>query len=135
MAAKMPNPIDRHVGSRVRMRRLMLNMSQETLGARLGVSFQQVQKYEKGKSRISASRLHAMSRILQVGVPFFFEDGPQISGHGGTVTEGPTPANVSDFLASADGVKLVRAFGQIADAKLAHYVVQLVEGIAEMLGS
>ena len=80
MATKVPNPIDKHVGSRVRMRRLMLGMSQGKLGDKLGITFQQVQKYEKGTNRVSASRLQAMSDILQVPVPFFFEGAPQIAG-------------------------------------------------------
>ena len=73
---KAPNPTDRHVGSRVRMRRIMLAMSQEKLGAALGLTFQQVQKYERGANRIGASRLQQMSDILQVPVEFFFEGAP-----------------------------------------------------------
>jgi transcriptional regulator with XRE-family HTH domain len=73
---KAPNPIDQHVGSRVRMRRLMLAMSQEKLGAALGLTFQQVQKYERGTNRIGASRLQQISQILQVPVAFFFEGLP-----------------------------------------------------------
>src|SRR5258708_37304180 len=68
--AKVPNPIDKHVGSRVRMRRKMLAMSQEKLGAALGLTFQQVQKYERGANRIGASRLQQMSHILQVPIVF-----------------------------------------------------------------
>ena len=77
MGTRVPDPIDRYVGSRVRMRRLMLNMSQEKLGNELGITFQQVQKYEKGTNRVSASRLQAMSYILQVPVAFFFEGAPR----------------------------------------------------------
>ena len=73
IAKKAPNPIDKHVGSRVRMRRMMLGMSQEKLGNNLGLTFQQVQKYEKGTNRIGASRLQQISQILQVPVSFFFE--------------------------------------------------------------
>ena len=76
MAKKAPNPIDKHVGSRVRMRRMMLGMSQEKLGDALGLTFQQVQKYEKGANRIGASRLQQISLILQVPVSFFFEGAP-----------------------------------------------------------
>jgi len=76
MSVKNPNPIDRHVGMRVRMRRMMLGISQEKLGERLGLTFQQVQKYEKGVNRIGASRLMQMSGILGVPVSFFFEDAP-----------------------------------------------------------
>ena len=76
MAKKAPNPIDKHVGSRVRMRRMMLGMSQEKLGDALDLTFQQVQKYEKGSNRIGASRLQQVSQILQVPVAFFFEGAP-----------------------------------------------------------
>ena len=81
MAKKAPNPIDKHVGSRVRMRRMMLSMSQEKLGGALGLTFQQVQKYEKGTNRIGASRLQQISHILQVPVAFFFEGAPRSMGH------------------------------------------------------
>ena len=129
MATKVPDPIDKHVGSRVRMRRLMLDMSQEKLGNELGITFQQVQKYEKGTNRISASRLQAMSHILQVPVPFFFEGSPQIAGHVRKGATAPSPAYVSEFLATSDGMKLVRAFAQIGDTKLKRSLVRLVEKI------
>jgi transcriptional regulator with XRE-family HTH domain len=129
MGTKVPDPIDKHVGSRVRMRRLMLGMSQGTLGDGLGITFQQVQKYEKGINRISASRLQEMCRILQVSVPFFFEGAPQMAGRVGKGAEAPSPAYVSDFLANSDGLKLVRAFTQIDDAKLRHSLVRLFEQI------
>jgi transcriptional regulator with XRE-family HTH domain len=130
VAARVPNPIDKYVGSRVRMRRLMLGMSQEKLGDKLGITFQQVQKYEKGTNRVSASRLQAICEILDVPVPFFFEGAPQIAGGVRKGAEAPSPAYVSDFLANSDGLKLVRAFTQIGDAKLRRSVVRLVEGIA-----
>jgi transcriptional regulator with XRE-family HTH domain len=129
MATKVPNPTDNYVGSRVRMRRLMLAMSQQQLGGELGITFQQVQKYEKGTNRISASRLQAMCDILQVPVSFFFEGAPQPAGTLQRIGEVPFPAYVSDFLADADGLKLVRAFMQISDAKLRRSVVRLVEEI------
>jgi transcriptional regulator with XRE-family HTH domain len=129
MATKVPDLVDKHVGSRVRMRRLMLGMSQEELGDKLGISFQQVQKYEKGTNRISASRLHEMSEILQVPVPFFFDGAPRIAGHSGKGAQAPSPAYVSDFLANADGLKLARAFMQIGEAKLRRSLVRLVEQI------
>ena len=99
IAKKAPNPIDKHVGSRVRMRRMMLSMSQEKLGDALGLTFQQVQKYEKGTNRIGASRLQQISHILQVPVEFFFEGAPNV--HGQPVDgmrDAPSPAYVSDFL-------------------------------------
>jgi transcriptional regulator with XRE-family HTH domain len=85
VAKKAPNPIDKHVGSRVRMRRMMLGMSQEKLGDALGLTFQQVQKYEKGTNRIGASRLQQISNILQVPVAFFFEGAPHLPGTPGTI--------------------------------------------------
>src|ERR1700760_119105 len=108
MAKKAPNPIDKHVGSRVRMRRMMLSMSQEKLGDALGLTFQQVQKYEKGTNRIGASRLQQISQILQVPVSFFFEGAPTVSAPGNPRQDGmgeaPSPAYVSDFLATSDGL-------------------------------
>ena len=129
MGTRVPDPIDRYVGSRVRMRRLMLGMSQEKLGDRLGLTFQQVQKYEKGTNRVAASRLQAMCDILQVPVPFFFEGAPQIAGHVRKGAEAPSPAYVSDFLANSDGLRLVRAFTQIGDAKLKRSLVRFVEEV------
>ena len=79
MAKKAPNPVDRHVGARLRMRRMMLPMSQEKLGGALGLTFQQIQKYEKGTNRIGASRLQQISQILQVPVSFFFEGAPNVN--------------------------------------------------------
>jgi transcriptional regulator with XRE-family HTH domain len=130
MAKKIPNPIDKHVGSRVRMRRMMLSMSQEKLGDALGLTFQQVQKYEKGTNRISASRLQQMSNILQVPVPFFFEGAPHVPGQRKGTDEAPSPAYVSDFLATSDGLALTKAFMQIKDAKLRRCIVNMVEEIA-----
>src|SRR6476661_2519104 len=79
MSTKAPNPVDKYVGSRVRMRRIMLGMSQEKLGEALGLTFQQVQKYEKGTNRVGASRIQQISEILQVPVSFLFEGGPSSS--------------------------------------------------------
>ena len=84
MSTKAPNPVDKYVGSRVRMRRIMLGMSQEKLGEALGLTFQQVQKYEKGTNRVGASRLQQISEILQVPVSFLFDGGPSgmVNGEG-----------------------------------------------------
>src|ERR1700674_3906954 len=102
VAKKAPNPIDKHVGSRVRMRRMMLGMSQEKLGNALGLTFQQVQKYEKGANRIGASRLQQIAHILQVSVSFFFEGAPSVPGSTPSgMAEAPSPAYVSDFLATS----------------------------------
>lgn len=134
MAKKTPNPIDKHVGSRVRMRRMMLSMSQEKLGDALGLTFQQVQKYEKGTNRIGASRLQQISNILSVPVAFFFEGAPHAGGHSGGhsgLGEAPSPAYVSDFLATSDGLALTKAFMKIKNAKLRRRIVDLVEHIAD----
>jgi transcriptional regulator with XRE-family HTH domain len=127
---KKPNPIDIHVGSRIRLRRTMLGMSQEKLGESLGITFQQIQKYEKGTNRVGASRLQQISEILQVPVSFLFEGGPggTISGNG--LSEAPSPAYVSDFLATSEGLALTRAFTRINDSKLRRSIVDLVEQIA-----
>lgn len=129
MAKKSPNPTDKHVGARVRMRRMMLSMSQEKLGDALGLTFQQVQKYEKGTNRIGASRLQHIASILQVPVAFFFEGLPEYQRVG--LNEAPSPAYVSDFLATTDGLNLTKAFVRIKDAKLRRRIVDLVEEIAE----
>lgn len=130
MAKKSPNPIDKHVGSRVRMRRMMLGMSQEKLGDALGLTFQQVQKYEKGTNRIGASRLQRISEILQVPPAFFFEGAPSLTGaETNGLGEVPSPAYVSDFLATSDGLALTKAFVQIKDGKLRRRIVDLVEAM------
>jgi transcriptional regulator with XRE-family HTH domain len=130
MSTKAPNPVDKYVGSRVRMRRIMLGMSQEKLGEALGLTFQQVQKYEKGTNRVGASRIQQISEILQVPVSFLFEGGPS----GGVSAEGfaesASPAYVSDFLATSEGLALTRAFTRITDTKLRRSIVDLVEQIA-----
>jgi len=132
MAKKAPNPIDKHVGSRVRMRRMMLGMSQEKLGDALGLTFQQVQKYEKGTNRIGASRLQQIALILQVPVSFFFEGAPLAPGDQPTsgMSEAPSPAYVSDFLATSDGLSLTKSFMRIKNSKLRRRIVDLVEQIA-----
>ena len=131
MHTKSPNTIDKHVGSRVRMRRLMLDMSQERLGESLGLTFQQVQKYEKGTNRIGASRLQHMSDILRVPVAFFFEGVPHVAGLPAPagLDEAPSPAYVSDFMATSDGLSLTKAFMQIKDPVLRRCIVNLVRQI------
>src|SRR5262245_15141393 len=130
MAKKSHNPIDKHVGSRVRMRRMMLSMSQEKLGDALGLTFQQVQKYEKGTNRIGASRLQQISNILQVPVAFFFEGAPDLGGRAPTGKDAPSATYVADFLATSDGLALTKAFMRIPDPKLRRRIVDLVEQIA-----
>jgi transcriptional regulator with XRE-family HTH domain len=131
MPKKSPNATDKHVGSRVRMRRMMLEMSQTELGNDIGLTFQQVQKYEKGTNRIGAGRLHEISRILQVPISFFFEGSPREPGaHAGASSDGPPlPTYVTDFLATSDGLALTKAFMQIKDANLRRRIVSLVQEI------
>ncbi len=133
---KIPNPIDRHVGSRVRMRRIMLGMSQEKLGEALGLTFQQVQKYEKGTNRIGASRLQQISRTLDVPPAFFFEGAPSFEafanpepGHMGVAEDSNAPY-VADFLATAEGLHLNMAFARIHDPKIRKRIVDLVASLA-----
>ncbi len=128
---KTTNPVDKHVGSRVRMRRVLIGMSQERLGDALGLTFQQVQKYEKGINRIGASRLQQISNILGMPVEFFFEGAP--TGEARPVegfNEISDTPYVADFLASNEGVQLNRAFLRIRDPKLRRRVVDLVTAIA-----
>ena len=134
-AKKAPNPIDKHVGSRVRMRRMMLGMSQEKLGDALGLTFQQVQKYEKGTNRIGASRLQQISHILQVPVAFFFEGAPNLHASSDAMSEAPSPAYVSDFLATSEGLSLTKAFMRIKEPRLRRRIVDLVQEIAGENGS
>ena len=130
MSIKAPNPVDKYVGSRVRMRRIMLGMSQEKLGEALGLTFQQVQKYEKGTNRIGASRIQQISGILQVPVSFLFEGGPGGNLGADGSSEAASPAYVSDFLATSEGLALTKAFTRIKGPKLRRRIVDLVEEIA-----
>ena len=129
MSPKEPNPVDRHVGNRIRMRRIMLEMSQEKLGEALGLTFQQVQKYEKGTNRVGASRLQAISAILNVPVSFFFEDAPGSSNQAG-FAEDNEATYVVDFLNSNEGVQLTRAFTKISDPKVRRKIIDLVKSLA-----
>lgn len=126
---KKPNPIDIHVGSRIRLRRTMLGMSQEKLGESLGITFQQIQKYEKGTNRVGASRLQNISSILNVPVSFFFEDAPG-DNVGGGMAETASSNYVVDFLSSSEGLQLNRAFVKIADPKVRRKIVDLVKALA-----
>jgi transcriptional regulator with XRE-family HTH domain len=128
------NAIDRHVGARVRMRRLMLRMSQTTLGESLGLTFQQVQKYEKGANRISASRLQQIAHILQVPVSFFFEGAPDaVEQPTGSSAKMPSLDYTMEFAASTDGLTLSKAFMSIKNARLRRSIVNLVERLGSSL--
>lgn len=131
---KVPNPIDKHVGSRVRMRRVLLGMSQEKLGEALNLTFQQVQKYEKGTNRIGASRLQQISKTLNVPPAYFFDGAPSFDGsadgmaHSAAAEEGS--AYVVDFLSTTEGLHLNRAFARIQDPKVRKRIVDLVTTLA-----
>jgi transcriptional regulator with XRE-family HTH domain len=133
---KVPNPIDRYVGSRVRMRRVILGMSQEKLGEALGLTFQQVQKYEKGANRIGASRLQQISRTLDVPPAFFFEGAPSFEAAAGGpqsrlgVGEDSNTSYVADFLSTAEGLHLNMAFARIHDPKVRKRIIDLVAALA-----
>lgn len=127
---KTPNAIDIHVGSRIRLQRALKGMSQTTLAEGLGVTFQQVQKYEKGTNRVGSSRLQAIANILGVPVAFFFEEGPG----GSPDPQGPemgASAEIAQFLNSTEGVALNRAFVKIQDAKIRRKFVDLVKTLAK----
>ena len=132
MVKKVPNPIDVHVGSRVRLRRMLVGMSQEKLGDQLGLTFQQIQKYEKGANRIGASRLFQISQLLGVPVQFFFDDMPddhknQVEGFG----ESESGPYVMDFVSSSEGLQLNRAFTRIDDGKVRKRLLDLVKSLSE----
>jgi transcriptional regulator with XRE-family HTH domain len=122
---RSPHATDRHVGNRVRMRRMMLGMSQQKLGQALGLTLQQVQKYEKGTNRIGAGRLQHIASIQQVPISFFFEDAPGLSD---VLDE--SSDYVSGFLATSEGLALTKAYMHIENATLRRSIVALVKQIA-----
>ncbi len=130
---KEPNAIDKYVGARIRMRRMMLGLSQTNLADGVNLAFQQVQKYEKGTNRVSASRMQQFAKILNVPVQFFFEGAPAARVIGGDKASGNsvvTPTYITEFVTSRDGQNIIKAFGRIKDRKLQQSIVALVEQIA-----
>jgi len=123
------NSVDVYVGARLRMRRAMLGMSQSKLGAILGVTFQQIQKYEKGVNRISASRLKQAAGVFDVDVNWFYEGGPAEQGGKG-LAEGKSRALDVQFLSTTDGLRLNRAFTRIRDPKVRRKIIDLIESLA-----
>jgi transcriptional regulator with XRE-family HTH domain len=130
-SAKRPNPTDIYVGSRVRMRRKMLGLSQEKLGEQLGITFQQIQKYEKGTNRVGASRLQAMATVMDVPVSYFFPE--STASQAGMQEDGAT--FVMDFMSTSEGLELSRAFTRIRSQKVRRKVVELVRAMADELAS
>ena len=131
MSTKAPNPVDKYVGSRVRMRRIMLGMSQEKLGEALGLTFQQVQKYEKGSNRISASRLFYAAKILGVPVQAFFEDLPGTEGDTG-FSEPSEENSVMSSMMNAEGIKLAKAFRDADNSTKRKLIATLARCIVDM---
>ena len=124
---KSPNPTDKHVGARVRMRRMMLSMSQEKLGDALGLTFQQVQKYEKGVNRIGAGRLQRISEALEMPISFFFGGSPQKAE--GAAKE---PESIFGFMQSSGSVRIVKAFHTIKSRKARQLLVEMAEELADV---
>lgn len=128
---KSPNPVDIHVGARIRLRRNMIGLSQEKLGESLGITFQQIQKYEKGMNRVGASRLQAIANILNVPVTFFFDDMPGQSDNPRGFDEENETTYVVGFLNSSEGIQLARAFAKIGDAKIRRKILDLVRTLGQ----
>lgn len=134
-----PNPVDVHVGSRVRLRRTLLGFSQEKLGEAVGLTFQQIQKYERGANRVSASRLYAFSRVLDIPVPYFFEDMPaEISGKGGKPVPGLAERIRDEFsadpLSKRETLELVRAYYRIKDPSVRKRLYDLAKSLGALGG-
>ena len=138
--SRRPNPLDAHVGGRVRLRRMLLGISQEKLGERLGLTFQQIQKYEKGVNRIGASRLFDLAKVLSVPVQFFYDNLPGAAGHpDGTsagasaapgFAEAPADAFIAGFLSTREGVELNKAYARITDVRTRRAILDLVRALA-----
>jgi len=134
LPAGVPNPVDIHVGARVRLRRTLMGLNQTDLGNAVGLTFQQVQKYENGANRISASRLFEFSRILDVPVSFFFDDLPEeLRTHEGRTERGLNPLkDQKDPLARRETLELVRAYYKIDDPKVRERMFKLTKVLANM---
>ena len=126
MAKKSPNAGDRHVGMRIRMRRTVLGMSQERLGELLGITFQQVQKYEKGTNRVGAGRLIDIAKALNVPITYFFE------GYANVASGDDIEGDLSQMMATREGYALARAFAQMTDPTIRQSFVNMAEAIASL---
>ncbi len=136
IAERGPRPVDVHVGGRVRLRRTMLGMSQEKLGAAISLTFQQVQKYERGTNRIGASRLHELSTVLDVPVSFFFDDMPpevagERTGRPAGMAEAKGAVYEADTLAKRETLELVRAYYRIKNDKVRKRIFELAKALAK----
>ncbi|MHC8491352.1 helix-turn-helix domain-containing protein [Thalassospira sp. SM2505] len=135
-ASGKPNPVDIHVGARVRLRRTLLGMSQEKLGEAIGLTFQQVQKYERGANRVGASRLYDLSRVLEVPVSFFFDDMPEEVSSKSVherreMSESPDPFD-NDPMNRRETLELVRAYYRITDPNQRKKIFELVKSMGAL---
>ena len=131
-----PDPIDIHVGSRVRLRRTLLGMSQEKLGRALGLTFQQIQKYERGANRIGSSRLYKLSRIMDVPVAFFFEEMPsETAARAKALREKTGETFKTEQLSKRETLELVRAYYRIQDPKVRKRIFELVKAVGGTIRS
>ena len=133
---RRPNPIDLHVGARVRMRRKILRISQEKLAEELNLTFQQIQKYERGSNRISASKLYEIAKALRTPVPYFFDGlaDPSSVPNYGFAEAGPEQF-VHDFLMTPEGMELAILFPKIPKGRLRRRLLELVRAMGEPAGS
>lgn len=132
MPKKQASPIDVQVGTRVRLRRMLIGMSQEKLGEMLGLTFQQVQKYEKGVNRIGAGRLFQVAHILGVPINYFYEGVSGVTdGAPGFADPGVSSPPVMEFLSSGEGLQLSLAFMKIKDPKVRKRVLDLVKSLSD----
>jgi transcriptional regulator with XRE-family HTH domain len=128
---KQANSVDAQVGNRVRLRRMLVGMSQEKLGELLGLTFQQVQKYEKGVNRIGAGRLYHVAQILGVSVSYFYEDVPEQNSLASTAANDRATPSAVEFLSSNEGMQLTLAFMRIREPKVRRRVIDLVKSLAD----
>jgi transcriptional regulator with XRE-family HTH domain len=135
MSSRLPDPVDKHVGSRLKMRRQMLGISQGGLAKKLNLSFQQVQKYEKGTTRIGASRLQQLCRFLDVPISYFFDGSQRPTRQVRKSRVDSSTAEIMDFVASAEGHALLKAFSSISDKAFRRSIVRFVEVVGQTLDS
>lgn len=135
-AARVANPIDFHVGSRIRLRRKVLKMTQEQLGEQLGVTFQQVQKYERGSNRVGAGRLWRLAQVLDVPIQYFYEGlpGQRYEQDAPEIVEAAEPAQpdfIYDFIKSSDGIEIAEAFSKISKKSVRRKILELARALAD----